>query len=90
MNDAFKRIEVAVERSGLSIADKAGLMKVIGQIDDPSAAAAIAELFESRPDWIVRVSDNYKAKQAAFAANDLSLMESIIAQEEAELEKLEQ
>lgn len=61
---SLSRIKSLTRISGLSLKEKDELIEFLSQIDENSLAALI-ELFERKPRWILKIYQNTQNKKAA-------------------------
>jgi len=50
----------------------------------------LAELFEEKPGWILKINQNYKKKKIAIENKDQEMWSEIVSEEKEELKKIEE
>lgn len=81
METNLEKLTAVIQQSELTREDKEVLLEVCAQVDDIELEG-ILELFLENNSWIGIMSDNFKAKRAAFESGDTAVMEGILKQEE--------
>ena len=84
MSTTFLKIKEFVLRAPLPAADQYELLVLLLEMKEEDLEGFLA-LSKEGPEWIVAASENYKAKQAALALQDMELWKKIVAREEGML-----
>lgn len=83
-----QKISALVHQSHLSLADQTKLIEAFSRANDADLEGVL-KLFSEDSSWIERMSENYKAKHAAFVAGNSAAWQDILREEEAQLKELE-
>ncbi len=81
METNLEKLTTVIQQSELAPEDKEILLEVCMQVDD-TELEGILELFLENNSWISIMSDNFKAKRAAFESGDSAVMEEVLKKEE--------
>ncbi len=83
----YERIKIRVQESSIEDADKQSILDQFAEVSDENLPE-IAELFDSKPEWVGIFNDNRKAKREAVRSGDSSKFKEIIEQEKKYLNEL--
>ncbi len=81
METNLEKIAALLQQSALAPEDRDILLQVCREVDDTELEGML-ELFLENNSWISIISDNFKAKRAAFESGDFAEMEEVLKQEE--------
>ncbi len=81
MDTNLEKITALLQQSALAPEDREILLMVCAEVDDIELEGML-ELFSEDNSWISIVSDNFKAKRAAFESGDSAVMEEVLKKEE--------
>lgn len=87
MNNLEKLKQIFAD-SKLSDQEQEELINLFSSAKDGELESVI-DLFSENPEWIEKISHNYKTKQQALKKGDTNLWQKIIQQEESQLKKIE-
>ena len=88
MQTNLEEIKFLLERSNVPAVDQESFLAVLSQANNDDLATVVG-VFRERPEWMSKIIDNYKAKKVALATDDENLWETILKEEEAELDSME-
>ena len=88
MGQNLQKIGESIIQSNLEPAEKEELIRFFSSFSDEKLGEVL-QLFNSDASYIKKVSDNYQAKQAAFATGNSQLWDKIIKEEKTQLEEIE-
>lgn len=81
MEENFQKIKILVEQSTLSRPEQESFMAILLLAPDEELEP-LATLFAEDSSWIGTISENYKAKQAAFAGKSKAAWATVLEEEE--------
>jgi len=81
------KIQQLLSASDLTMRDRDDLMELFFKAED-NELKPVVKLFDKNPDWIKKISENYKAKRSAFANNNYNIWQNIFLEEENQLKEL--
>jgi hypothetical protein len=83
----YERIKIKVQESTIDEADKQAILDQFVEVSDENLPE-IADLFESKLEWVAIFNDNRKAKREAARSGDASKFKEILEQEKKYLNEL--
>jgi len=83
----FEKIRAAITSSSVPGEDKKYLIDFFADIDDDTLSG-IAELFETKPDWVEKFNTNRKKKNEAASTGNNALWKEILEEEKKYLHDL--
>lgn len=88
LTNNFQKIRQLLLGSDLSIQERDDLLATLSRATNEQLEPLVA-LFVEDSSWIRKISQNYKAKQAALVTGNQALWQKIVQEEEAQLKELE-
>ncbi len=81
METNFQKIQKLISSSDLTAEEQDKFLELLLRTTDEELKP-LAELFAEDSNWIRKICDNYKAKQAVFAAKDNAAWEEVLKGED--------
>ena len=88
MDSNFQKIKEIIQKSDVPLSEQEELILLFAKANDKDLEPTIKLLTEDSS-WIHKISENYIAKQAAFATGNTALWQKIVQEEENQLKELE-
>lgn len=84
----FQKIKELIQKSTIPLVEQEDLLVLFAKANDQDLEPML-KLFAEDSSWAQKISENYKAKKAAFTTGQQALWQKIVQEEEAQLKELE-
>lgn len=88
-NTNLQKIKELLLNSDLTLQERDNLLTLFSETKDANLEPVV-KLFSKDPNWIKKINENYKKKQAAITIQSLELWQKVVQEEESQLKELDQ